>query len=61
MRSHKVSDKLMNFSAKIGVHPYHVSPSDVLEDTARGGTSSEDCVEFLDELDKAFADPNLVN
>jgi hypothetical protein len=51
----------MNFSAKIGVHPYHVSPSDVLEDTARGGTSSEDCVEFLDELDKAFADPNLVN
>ncbi len=59
MAKRKVSDRLMDLSSKIGVHPYHVTPQHVLSATASGDLSAEECEDFLSELDAAFGDASV--
>ncbi len=54
MAKRNVSDRMMDFSHKINVHPYNVTPQHVLNATSSGDLSAEDCEQFLNELDAAF-------
>jgi hypothetical protein len=54
MAKRNVSDRMMDFSHKINVHPYNVTPQHVLDATASGELSAEDCAQFMDELSAAF-------
>lgn len=55
----KVSDRVMDVTAKMGVHPYHVTKEHALKASAEGKISNDDCNEvfnMLDSTDSSDAD-----
>lgn len=51
MAKRKVSDRMMDLTAKIGVHPYHATKVHALKAVDDGKLTEDECNEFLNALD----------
>jgi hypothetical protein len=56
MGKRNVNDRMMDLSAKVGVHPYHLTNEHVLNATGNGDLTTAECEELLAALADATGD-----